>query len=222
MSMFGPITFGIPWRASTMKDVTRILTAIEHGEPRASVRLLPLVYDEWRSWPPWLAQEKPGQTLQPTALVHEAYLRLVDSKVPSVAGTAAATSSPPWRRPCDASSSHLGHVVNVSERHGGGRLRCELWISDRVTEPDYDDLLDLDHALVKLSQIHEQAAELVKLRVFPWMTVEEVAGTIPGDLAPHCETNLGVCSGLAHEGDGAGFRPGLAIDSRENWPRLVR
>ena len=157
-----------------MKDVTRILAAIEHGEPRASEELLPLVYDDLRKLAAQkLAQEKPGQTLQPTALVHEAYLRLVNSDTVSgwdSRGHFFAAAAEAMRR----------ILVNLarrkrSERHGGGRLRCELWISDRVTEPNYDDLLDLDEALVKLSRIHEQAAELVKLRVFARMTVEEVA-----------------------------------------------
>jgi RNA polymerase sigma factor (TIGR02999 family) len=174
MTMFGPITLAIPWRSSTMKDVTRILAAIEDGEPRASEELLPLVYDELRRLAAQkLAQEKPGQTLQPTALVHEAYLRLVDSETVSrwdSRGHFFAAAAEAMRR----------ILVDLarrkrSERHGGGRRRCELWIGDQVTEPDYDGLLDLDEALVKLSRIHEQAAELVKLRVFARMTVEEVA-----------------------------------------------
>ncbi len=157
-----------------MKDVTRILAAIEDGEPRASEELLPLVYDELRRLAAQkLAQEKPGQTLQPTALVHEAYLRLVNSETVSrwdSRGHFFAAAAEAMRR----------ILVDLarrkrSERHGGGRLRCDLWVDDRVTEPDYDDLLDLDEALVKLSRIHEQAAELVKLRVFARMTVEEVA-----------------------------------------------
>ena len=93
-----------------MSEVTRILSAIEQGDPHAAEQLLPLVYDELRKLAAQkLAQEKPGQTLEATALVHEAYLRLV---VPARArvnppskstGTPAATSSPPRPRPCDAS-----------------------------------------------------------------------------------------------------------------------
>ena len=88
-----------------MNDVTRILSAIEQGDPQAAEQLLPLVYDELRKLAAQrLAQEKPGQTLQATALVHEAYLRLVGpGRRP--AGTAAATSSPPRPRRCAASSS---------------------------------------------------------------------------------------------------------------------
>jgi hypothetical protein len=90
-----------------MSDVTRILSAIEQDDPSVAEQLLPLVYDEFRKLAAQrLAQEKPGQTLQATALVHEAYLRLVDTPTP-VRGTAAATSSPPPPRPCAASSSKM-------------------------------------------------------------------------------------------------------------------
>ena len=82
-------------------EVTSILSAIEQGEPQAAERLLPLVYDELRKLAAQrLAQEKPGQTLQATALVHEAYLRLVGCRSRPDAGTAAAISSPPRPRPC--------------------------------------------------------------------------------------------------------------------------
>jgi RNA polymerase sigma factor (TIGR02999 family) len=174
MIVFGPITLAISWRSPTMKEVTRILAAIEHGEPQGSEELLPLVYDELRKLAAQkLAQEKPGQTLQPTALVHEAYLRLVDSETVSrwdSRGHFFAAAAEAMRRILVDTARR-----KRSERHGGGRLHCELWVSDRVTEPDYDDLLDLDEALDKLSRIHEEAAELVKLRVFARMTVEEVA-----------------------------------------------
>jgi hypothetical protein len=88
-----------------MSDVTQILAAIDRGDPHAAAELLPLVYDELRRLAALrLAHEHPGQTLQPTALVHEAYLRLVGSSEPPH-WTAGATSSPPPRRPCAASSS---------------------------------------------------------------------------------------------------------------------
>ena len=164
-----------------MNEVTRILAAIEEGEPGAPEELLPLVYDELRRLAARkLARERPGQTLQPTALVHEAYLRLVDAERDSrwdSRGHFFAAAAEAMRR----------ILVDLarrkrSKRHGGGRQRCELWVDDRVTEPVDADLLDLDEALVKLSKIHERAAELVKLRVFAGMTVEEVAqyqGTSP-------------------------------------------
>ncbi len=89
-----------------MNDVTRLLSAIEQGDPQAAERLLPLVYDELRHLADRkLAQELPGQTLQATALVHEAYLRLVDPGGERPWGTIASTSSPPPSRRCAASSS---------------------------------------------------------------------------------------------------------------------
>ena len=89
-----------------MSDVTRVLSAIEQGDPRAAEQLLPLVYQELRQLAAQkLAGEKPGQTLQATALVHEAYVRLVDVEKRSSLGTAAATSSPRRPKPCAASSS---------------------------------------------------------------------------------------------------------------------
>jgi RNA polymerase sigma factor (TIGR02999 family) len=157
-----------------MNEVTRILAAIEQGDPRAPEELLPLVYDELRKLAAKkLAHEKPGQTLQPTELVHEAYLRLVDAERASrwdSQGHFFAAAAEAMRR----------ILVDVarrkrSERHGGRWRRCEFWDGDLTTEPDSDDLLDFDEALAKLSGVDSQAAELVKLRVFAGMTVEEVA-----------------------------------------------
>jgi RNA polymerase sigma factor (TIGR02999 family) len=157
-----------------MNEVTRILTAIEQGDPRAPEELLPLVYDELRRLAALkLAREKPGQTLPPTALVHEAYLRLVDAE-----------NVPRWdsRGHFFAAAAEAMRRILVdqarrkrSERHGGRFRRCELLDGDLATEPANVDLLDLDEALVKLSRVDNQAAELVKLRVFAGMTVDEVA-----------------------------------------------
>ena len=89
-----------------------------------------------------------------------------------------------------------------SLRHGGGRQRRALLVGDLATAPISEDLLDLDEALSRLSAIDEQAAELVKLRVFAGMTVEEVA-EYQGSLTAHGQASMGLCSGLAHEGDDA-------------------
>ena len=157
-----------------MNEVTRILSAIEQGDPKAAERLLPLVYDELRNLAAQrLALEKPGQTLQATALVHEAYLRLVgpanalewDSRGHFFAAAAEAMR----RILVDAARR------KNSARHGGRRQRSELLEGDLTTEPVSDDLLDLDEALTRFSQIDSQAAELVQLRVFAGMTVEEAA-----------------------------------------------
>ena len=121
-----------PGRLSTMSDVTRILSAIEHGDPKAAESLLPLVYDELRKLAAQrLAQEKPGQTLQATALVHEAYLRLVGDE-DARTGTAAATSSPPPPRPCGASwsSGHAARGGSSGAASGtGSTWRTSPWPS---------------------------------------------------------------------------------------------
>ncbi len=158
-----------------MTDVTRILSAIDQGEPRAADQLLPLVYEELRRLAERkMARESPGQTLQPTALVHEAYLRLVDE----------AASKPNWdsRAHFFAAAAEAMRRILVESarrkaglRQGGKRRRCELLDSDRVTYPVSDELLDLDEALSKLNALDAQAAELVKLRVFAGMTIDEVA-----------------------------------------------
>ena len=156
-----------------MNDVTRILCAVEQGDPAAAEQLLPLVYDELRMLAAQrLAREKPGQTLQPTALVHEAYLRLVGSHDPGWNGRGHffAAAAEAMRRILVEAARRKG-----SRRRGGERRRCELLDGDLVTCPVSDELLDLDEALSKLGSADAQAAEVVKLRVFAGMTVEEVA-----------------------------------------------
>src|SRR5262245_26381549 len=108
-----------------MSDVTRILSAIEQGDPSAASQLLPLVYDELRQLAAQkLAHEQPGQTLQATALVHEAYLRLVgEGEEPQTPGTAGGTSSPPPPRPCAASSSRTPAARAVRNAVGIGDAR---------------------------------------------------------------------------------------------------
>jgi RNA polymerase sigma factor (TIGR02999 family) len=156
-----------------MHDVTRILSAIEHGDPRAAEQLLPLVYDELRRLAAQkLAREKPGQTLQATALVHEAYLRLVGSEDPgwNSRGHFFAAAAEAMRRILIDQGRR-----KRSERGGGGWERYEISDGDRVTVPTSDKLLDLDAALTKLDLVEPQAAALVKLRVFAGMTIGEVA-----------------------------------------------
>src|SRR5262245_49746724 len=157
-----------------MSEATRILSAVEQGDPHAAAQLLPLVYDELRKLAAQkLAQEKPGQTLQATALVHEAYLRLVDTE-----------RAPHWnsRGHFFAAAAEAMRRILIdqvrrkrSQRRGGTRGRCELGDADRVEIPLNDQLLDLDEALTRLSVADADAAELVKLRVFAGMTVAEAA-----------------------------------------------
>jgi RNA polymerase sigma factor (TIGR02999 family) len=164
-----------------MSEVTRILSAIEHGDPRAAGELLPLVYEELRKLAGQkMAQERPGQTLQATALVHEAYLRLVDVERAqhwNSRGHFFAAAAEAMRRILVDQARHKG-----SQRRGGARDRRPLRDDDLIAAPLNEDLLDLDEALAKLAAADPQAAELVKLRVFAGMTVEEIAqvqGTSP-------------------------------------------
>jgi RNA polymerase sigma factor (TIGR02999 family) len=157
-----------------MIEVTRILSAIHQGDPHAAEQLLPLVYDELRTLAAQrLAREKPGQTFQATALVHEAYLRLVDvDKVSrwNSRGHFFAAAAEAMRRIL------IEQVRRKrSQRQGGARRRCELAADDLVAVPLDDQLLDLDEALAKLGAADSKAAEVAKLRVFAGMTIEEVA-----------------------------------------------
>jgi RNA polymerase sigma factor (sigma-70 family) len=175
-----------------MSEVTRILSAIEQGDAHAAEQLLPLVYGELRKLATAkLAQERPGQTLQATALVHEAYIRLV---TPSPSEDGKAASSPPsnggegegvrWnsRGHFFAAAAEAMRRILVERarrkrnlRQGGALRRCALSEEAQVETPVGDEVVDLDEALTKLGSIDPQAAEVVKLRVFAGMTIEEVA-----------------------------------------------
>ena len=156
-----------------MSEVTGILSAIEHGDAHAAEQLLPLVYDELRKLASRkLSQEKPGQTLQATALVHEAYLRLVDVK------TAQHWNS---RRHFFAAAAEAMRRILVerarargSIKRGGGRDRLDL--DDLLASPERGkDLLALDEALTHLAAVEPQAAELVHLRYFGGQTMSASA-----------------------------------------------
>jgi RNA polymerase sigma factor (TIGR02999 family) len=145
-----------------MNEVTRILSGIEAGDPHAAAQLLPLVYDELRKLAAQkLAQEKPGQTLQATALVHEAYLRLVggdhDPHWNSRGHFFAAAEA--MRRILVEQALHKGRI-----RHGGGRRRVNLLDDEVAATTDDEQILLLDDALTRLAVARPQAAELVKLR----------------------------------------------------------
>ena len=157
-----------------MNDVTRILSAIENGDPLAAEQLLPLVYDELRQLAAQkLAGEKPGQTLQATALVHEAYLRLVG-----------ADESQPWdsRRHFFAAAAEAMRRILVekarrkrSVKHGGRRTRIDLDEALVMGDEPREDLLELDELLEQLGNADARAAELVKLRFFGGLTGEQTA-----------------------------------------------
>src|SRR5262249_15224152 len=152
-------------KLASMSDVTRILSAIEQGDPSAAEQLLPLVYDELRKLAAQkLAQEKPGQTLQATALVHEAYLRLVDvdrvQHWDSRAHFFAAAAEAMRRLLIDQARRKR------RPKHGGGRTRVSLDEALCLGETPDDDLLALDEALQQLARQEPAKAELVKLHYF--------------------------------------------------------
>jgi RNA polymerase sigma factor (TIGR02999 family) len=160
-----------------MKDVTRILSAIEQGDPSAAEQLLPLVYAELRQLAAAkLAQETPGQTLQATALVHEAYLRLVntdqvqrwDSK-----GHFFAAAAEAMRRILIDRARDRGRL-----KRGGDWRRLRLDQIDLPLDEPPDELLALDEALSKLAQEDALCAELVKLRFFAGLTLAEAASSL--------------------------------------------
>jgi RNA polymerase sigma factor (TIGR02999 family) len=157
-----------------MSEVTRILSAIERGEPRAAEQLLPLVYEELRRLAAEkMAHEKPGQTLEATALVHEAYLRLVDVDKPKRwegRGHFFAAAAEAMRRILVENARRKQAV-----KHGGGRVRVDL-LHDLVgAEPRPDDLVALDEALSRLEQHDPDAARLVKLRYFAGLSHQAAA-----------------------------------------------
>jgi RNA polymerase sigma factor (TIGR02999 family) len=159
-----------------MSKVTKIIHAIEAGDPHAAAQLLPLIYDELRLLAAKrLAQEKPGQTLEPTALVHEAYLRLVGDR-------------------SEQNYAHRGHffaaaaeamrriLVDAARRkqairHGGGRRRVALEDHQQITDSP-DDLLALDEALSRFAANEPAKAELVKLRFFAGLSTPEAAAAL--------------------------------------------
>jgi RNA polymerase sigma factor (TIGR02999 family) len=160
-----------------MTDVTHILSAIEQGDPRAAEQLLPLVYDELRRLAAQkLAREKPGQTLQATALVHEAYLRLVDAQ-----------QVQHWNSRghfCMAAAEAMRCILverarrKQADKHGGGRFPLDLPEDLPAPEARSDDLVALDEALRRLEHHDPDAAQLVKLRYFAGLAHLEAAETL--------------------------------------------
>lgn len=160
-----------------MSDVTRILSAIEDGEPSATERLLPLVYDELRRLAAAkLAHEKPGQTLQSTALVHEAYIRLVDvdnAQHWNGRGHFFAAAAEAMRRILVEQARH-----KRTAKAGGHFQQIGLSEIEPLLTRSEVDLLELNDALDKLAANDARKAELVKLRFFAGLTIEEAAGVL--------------------------------------------
>jgi RNA polymerase sigma factor (TIGR02999 family) len=165
-----------------MTDVTRILTAIEEGDSQAAAQLLPLVYDELRKLAAQkLAQEKPGQTLDATALVHEAYLRLVDTdKVQhwNSRGHFFAAAAEAMRRILVEQARRKNRL-----KHGGRHQRVDLDSGCLVSEAPALDLVALDEALSRLAETEPAKAQLVNLRFFAGLTMPQAAAALDISLA---------------------------------------
>lgn len=165
-----------------MADVTQILSQIEQGDPSAADRLLPLVYEELRKLAAAkLAIEKPGQTLQATALVHDAYIRLVDVEQAqhwNSRGHFFGAAAEAMRRLVIENARRKGRL-----KHGGAMQRVDLDAGFLVTESPQLDLIALDEALDRLAEEEPQKAELVTLRFFGGLTMAESAKVLGVSLA---------------------------------------
>jgi RNA polymerase sigma factor (TIGR02999 family) len=160
-----------------MTDVTQVLSAIEQGDPHAAVQLLPLVYEELRQLAAQkLAQEKPGQTLQATALVHEAYLRLVDK-----------AQAQRWnsRGHFFAAAAEAMRRILIEQargkacaKRGGDWQRVDFEELDVATSISPDQLVALDDALARLATLDPLAGELVKLRYFAGLALDQAAAAL--------------------------------------------
>jgi RNA polymerase sigma factor (TIGR02999 family) len=160
-----------------MSNVTGILSQIESGDPSAAEQLLPLVYEELRRLAAAkLAQEKPGQTLQATALVHDAYLRLVDSN-----------KAQHWNSRGHffgaAAEAMRQILINNALRkrrpkHGGDRQRVNLDASATLSDDPSEEIVELDAALTKLAAAEPLSAEVVKLKYFAGLSLPEVAAAL--------------------------------------------
>jgi RNA polymerase sigma factor (TIGR02999 family) len=161
-------------KLASMSEVTRILSAIEEGDTGAAEQLLPLVYDELRKLAAQrLAQEKAGQTLQATALVHEAYLRLVDVERAqhwNSRGHFIAAAAEAMRRILVDNARR-----KQTEKHGGKRKRLDFSQAEPITQADPEAVLDLDEALTILAGEDPESAQVAKLRLFAGLSVEEAA-----------------------------------------------
>jgi RNA polymerase sigma factor (TIGR02999 family) len=159
---------------SPMNDVTRILSEIEQGDPHAAEQLLPLVYEELRKLAAQkLAQEQPGQTLQPTALVHEAYLRVVDVEQAQQwdsRGHFFAAAAEAMRRILIENARR-----KKRGKHGGDRERVEIELGRLPTRMSSEELVALDEALEKLKDHDPVKAQLVTLRYFGGLTIEQAS-----------------------------------------------
>jgi RNA polymerase sigma factor (TIGR02999 family) len=163
-----------PERDKVMSEVTRNLSAVEQGDPHATRQLLPMVYEELRQLAAvQMAREKPGQTLDATALVHEAYLRLVGN-------VTFASKSHFIRAAAEAMRRILVEQARKkrAEKRGGGARRFDVSEADRIVLPDPDTLLAIDEALAKLAAEDPVSAEVARLRLFAGQTIDAAADAL--------------------------------------------
>jgi RNA polymerase sigma factor (TIGR02999 family) len=157
-----------------MSEVTRILAAAGAGDPQAAAELLPLVYDELRKLAAArLTEEKPGQTLQPTALVHEAYLRLVGDQAFDNRGHFFAAAAEAMRRILVDQARR-----KRADKHGGGWHRLDVLDAELAVDSAGEDLLAVNEALTKLAARDPDGARLVELRFFAGLTLEQAAAAL--------------------------------------------
>jgi RNA polymerase sigma factor (TIGR02999 family) len=157
-----------------MTDVSRILSAIQHGDPHAAAQLLPLVYDELRGLAAaQLANEQPGQTLDATALVHEAYLRLAGDRSFADRRHFFRVAAEAMRRILIDRARHKRRA-----RHGGDRARVPLSDVEAAAEASADELLALDEALSRFAATDPVKAELVKLRYYAGLSEADAAAAL--------------------------------------------
>src|SRR5262249_34180183 len=152
-------------------EVTRILDAVAQGDPKAAGQLLPLVYDELRKLAASkMARETPGQTLQPTALVHEAWLKLTGNEEAQFANRAHffGAAAEAMRRILVDNARR-----KAAQRHGAGQVRLDIQEVEVAAPADGEQLLAVNEALEKLAALEKPKAELVKLRYFVGMSIEE-------------------------------------------------
>ena len=206
--------------ARTTGDVTRILSEIEHGDGHAAEQLLPLVYEELRKLAAAkMAQERPGQTLQATALVHDAYIRLVDVK-----------KAQHWNSRghfFQAAADAMRRILvenarrKTRKRHGGEHRKVDLDRIDLACEMPSEDLLALDEALAKLAAADPVTAKVVQLRFFAGLSNEDAA-RMPGIISPNCQSLLALRAGMAARSSQRARRfPVIAVKKFRESLRIV-
>lgn len=188
---------GVSDNRLTLSNLTRIIDSIEHGDSNAADELLPLVYEELRKLAAArMARETPGHTLQPTALVHEAWLRLVGNN----------NENAHWNGRAHffgAAAEAMRRILidrarrKSAQRHGGGQQRVDLQDMEFATAEDDDQLLAVNEALEKLARQDRSKAELVKLRYFAGMTLEEAA-QLMGISVPTAKRNWAYAKAWLH------------------------